>query len=286
MIKDILKTLKINHYIKNIIVIIPLFFSMNYANVDLFYKCITAMISFCFISSAVYILNDIIDIEKDKKHPIKCKRAIASGRISKPFAIFMLLLLLIFSVLLSNSINLRCTSMVGLYFLLNILYSLYFKDIAIIDVACISFGFIFRIIAGCFAINVIPSAFVILMTFFGSMFFTFTKRKMELQLLGENECRKSIKGFNINALNQFILVCAILSISFYFTYTMDEITVLRAGTGYLYLTTIPFTLLVFRLLHLINFSNNNDDPIIYMKDITLKTLAIFYIFVFILAYLL
>ena len=286
MLKDIIKTLKINHYIKNIIVIIPLFFSMNYANMHLFLKSLVMILSFCFISSAVYVLNDLIDIEKDKKHPIKCNRAIASGRISKRFAIMLLFILLIMSIYTSNIVNPMCVLMTGLYFVLNIFYSLYFKDIAIIDVACISFGFIFRIISGCFAINVLPSAFVILMTFFGSMFFTFTKRKMELQLVGENECRKSIRGFNIDALNQFILVNAILSISFYFTYTMDNSTILRAGTEYLYLTTIPFTLLVFRLLYLVNFANNNDDPIIYMKDKTLKLFAFFYIFIFVLVYFL
>lgn len=286
MLKDIIKTLKINHYIKNIIVIIPLFFSMNYANMHLFLKSLVMILSFCFISSAVYVLNDLIDIEKDKKHPIKCNRAIASGRISKGFAIMLLFILLIMSIYTSNIVNPMCVLMTGLYFVLNIFYSLYFKDIAIIDVACISFGFIFRIISGCFAINVLPSAFVILMTFFGSMFFTFTKRKMELQLVGENECRKSIRGFNIDALNQFILVNAILSISFYFTYTMDNSTILRAGTEYLYLTTIPFTLLVFRLLYLVNFANNNDDPIIYMKDKTLKLFAFFYIFIFVLVYFL
>lgn len=286
MIKDILSTLKINHYLKNAIIIIPLFFSMNYANLNLFLKCIIMMLSFCLISSAVYILNDLIDIENDRKHPIKSNRAIASGRISKHLAISLFIILLIFSLSLSFVLNLCCAMMIIFYLILNILYSTCFKNIAIIDVACISIGFIFRIVAGCFAIDAIPSAFVILMTFFCSMFFTFAKRKMELQLLGQNECRKSIKGFDVSGINQFILVNAILSISFYFTYTMDEVTISRAGTAYLYLTTVPFTLIVFRLLYLINFSSENDDPIIYMKDPTLKILSVFYIFIFVMTYFL
>ena len=286
MLKDIIKTLKINHYIKNIIVILPLFFSMNYANINLCIECLIVFMSFCWISSSVYILNDIIDIEKDKIHPIKCNRPITSGRLSKPLAVAILVILFCASVFMAKLVNLLCVLMVILYFILNVFYSLYFKKIVIVDVACIAFGFIFRIIAGCFAINVIPSAFVILMTFFASMFFSFTKRKMELKLVGESGCRESIKGFNIPAINQFILVNAILSIAFYFTYTMDEVTIHRAGTEFLYITTIPFTLLVFRFLYLINFSDGEDDPIIFMKDTTLKIFAVFYIIIFVVAYLL
>ncbi len=286
MLKDLLSTLKINHYLKNAIIIIPLFFSMNYANINLLLKCIVMTVSFCLISSAVYILNDLIDIEKDRIHPIKCNRAIASGKVPKKMALCLFITLLIISLYTSFLINMCCMAMILFYLILNILYSTYFKNIAIIDVACISLGFIFRIVAGCFAIDAIPSAFVILMTFFCSMFFTFAKRKMELQLLGQEKCRESIKGFDVPGINQFILVNAILSISFYFTYTMDEVTISRAGTAYLYLTTVPFTLIVFRLLYLINFSSENDDPIIYMKDLTLKILSVFYIFIFVLTYFL
>ncbi len=286
MLKDIIKTLKINHYIKNIIVILPLFFSMNYANINLCLECLIVFVSFCFISSSVYILNDIIDIEKDKMHPIKCNRPIASGRLSKPFAVVILIMLFCVSILAAKLVNFLCVLMVIFYFILNVFYSLCFKNIVIVDVACIAFGFILRIIAGCFAINVIPSAFVILMTFFASMFFTFTKRKMELKLVGKNECRASIKGFDISAIDQFILVNAILSIAFYFTYTMDEVTIHRAGTEFLYITTIPFTLLVFRFLYLINFTDGEDDPIIFMKDAALKIFAVFYIIVFVAAYML
>ena len=107
---------------------------------------------------------------------------------------------------------------------------------------------------------------------------------MEIQLLGNN-CRNSIKEFDISAINQFILINAILSISFYFTYTMDAVTISRAGTNYLYITTIPFTLLVFRLLFLVNFSQNNDDPIILLKDKMIKYLSVFYVVTLLLSYL-
>lgn len=285
MIKAILKTCKVNHYIKNIIVIIPLIFSMNFTSASLWLKCLLIFLAFCFISSAVYILNDLIDIEKDRKHPIKCKRPIASGKIPLGVAIILMLLLVCASSALAFKLNPLCFASIAAYFVLNIFYSFWLKNIALIDVACIAIGFVLRVVAGCFAISVLPSALVILLTFFASMFFTFTKRKLELQLNGDSS-RQSIKNFNIDTANQFILINVILSIAFYFTYMLDEATILRAGTNYLYVTVIPFTLIVFRLLLLTNISTDNDDPIHFIEgDKALKLLFLFYLFILALVFI-
>ena len=279
IIKDILKTLKVNHYIKNLTVIIPLLFSMNILHIDLWIKCLIIFIGFCLISSAVYVLNDLIDIENDKKHPIKCNRPIASGRISKPFAIAMLLLLLTASLAITSKLNNLCILMIVSYFVLNIFYSIWLKKIALIDATCIAVGFILRIAGGCFAIGVLPSPLVILMTFFVSNFFTCTKRRLELQF-SETEARKALKEFNISTANQFILINAVLSISFYITYVLDASTIQKAGSEYLYLTVIPFTLIIYRLFLLINSTQIADDPIIYLeKDKTIKWLAAIYLFI-------
>ncbi|MBQ3310881.1 UbiA prenyltransferase family protein [bacterium] len=287
MLKDILKLCKVNHYIKNVIIIIPLIFSKNLLTFNLYPKCLLMFLGFCFISSAVYIMNDIVDIEKDKVHPAKCKRPIASGKINKNFGIFLCLFLIFLSIACSIFINWLCVLMICLYFILNIFYSLYLKNISLIDVACIATGFILRIVGGCFCINVLPSPLVILMTFFVSMFFTFSKRKLELELIKEpQQCRKSIEKIDINSINQFILLNAVLSISFYITYVLDNSTMQRAGTEYLYLTAIPFTLIIFRLLLLVNTININDDPIYFLEnDNTLKYLIILYfVVIFIVLY--
>lgn len=278
MYKDILKTLKINHYVKNLIVFIPLIFSLNFLKIDLITKSCVVFVAFCLISSCVYVMNDLVDIEKDKLHFEKCKRPIASGRISKKLAIFILILLFVFSVLCCCLLNRLCLLMVVCYFVLNVFYSFNFKNIPIIDVFCIALGFIFRVVAGCFAINVLASPLVILLTFFVSMFFTFTKRKLEFQLIADNEKRrKSLKNFDIQIANYFVLINAILSISFYFTYVLDETTIKRANSEFLYLTAIPFTLIVFRLLLLIFTTKEKDDPIHFVeKDLTIKVLFLFY----------
>ena len=277
MIKDIIKTLKVNHYVKNLIVVIPLLFSNNITNLPKIINCVWIFIAFCFISSAVYVLNDLIDIEQDRKHPIKCNRPIASGRLSKTFAIILCIFLVVLSSIIALCLAPLCFVVVVLYFILNIFYSLYLKKLALIDTACIALGFVLRILSGCFAISVIPSALVILMTFFASMFFTFSKRKLELQITNSDNRRESLQAFDTSVVNQFVVINAILAISFYMTYTLDNETMLRAGTNFLYLTSIPFTLIVFRLLLLVNTANAGDDPIVFIEnDVQIKFLILLY----------
>ena len=178
--------------------------------------------------------------------------------------------------------------MIGLYFLLNIFYSVSLKNIILIDAACIALGFIFRITAGCFAISVIPSPLVILMTFFVSMFFTFIKRKLELEVVKNNILlRKSISDIDINTANKFILINAVLSIAFYIIYSLDNNTILSVGSEYFYLTAIPFTLIIFRILLLSDFlkEKDNDDPVIFLeRDKTLLFFIIFYFLILIVIY--
>lgn len=277
MIKDIIKTLKVNHYVKNLIVVVPLLFSNNITNIPKIINCVWIFIAFCFISSAVYVLNDLIDIEQDRKHPIKCNRPIASGRLSKNFAIILCVLLIVLSSTIALWLTPMCFVAVILYLILNIFYSIYLKKLALIDAACIAFGFVLRILSGCFAISVVPSALVILMTFFASMFFTFSKRKLELQITDSNNRREALQTFDTSVVNQFVVINAILAISFYMTYTLDGETMLRAGTNFLYLTSIPFTLFVFRLLLLVNTANVGDDPIVFIEnDVQIKFLIILY----------
>ncbi len=186
MINDILKTCKINHYIKNLVVIIPLILSTEFLDIKSCLMSLIAFVVFCFASSAVYIMNDIIDIEKDRLHPIKCNRPIASGRISKPFALFILFILLALCIATSLFFtNMYCLFAIAGYFVLNIFYSLYLKNIPIVDMASIALGFILRVIAGCAVISVNPSPLIIILTFFASMFFTSAKRKLEFQMLLE-----------------------------------------------------------------------------------------------------
>jgi len=283
MIKKILKTLRINHYIKNIIVFIPLIFSANFLHYNTNANSFIMFLAFCTASSAVYILNDLIDINSDKKHPIKSKRPIAKGEITQITAIIIFILLLTIATTLAFVINTKCLFAICLYFILNILYSLYLKKIVLIDSTCIALGFIIRILSGYFAIKVVPSPLIILTTFFISNFFTCIKRKLEIQMFNSsNKLRNAISKIDINTINQFITINSVLSISLYITYVLDESTIQKAGSHYLYLTVVPFTLIVFRLFLLINTVKIDDDPIIYIEQDKMTKFLIWLYFIILL----
>lgn len=279
--KSIIKLLKLNHHIKNVVVFIPLIFSLKFLDINSTLMTLYAFIGFCLIASAVYVFNDIIDLKNDKLHPIKKNRPIASGAISIHFAWKLFILISLASFIITFSINKYVFISVLLYLILNIWYSLKLKSLPIIDIVCIALGFILRILAGCGAILVMPSPLVILLTFFTSMFFTFSKRKLEYELIEDkNNCRKSLKEYTSALLNQFITINAVLAIAFYFTYMLDTKTIQRTGTEFLYITVIPFSIIIFRLLFKIFTCSNNDDPADFIyNDKTLKILMLIYLII-------
>ena len=267
-LKTIIKLLKIKHYVKNIVVFIPLVFSLKFLEFNATLEAIIAFI-------------DILDVENDKLHPVKKFRPIASGEVSIPLAWVLFALLVIGSFVISLFIGKFVFLSMLLYLLLNIWYSLQLKSLPIIDAVCIALGFILRILAGCAAILVVPSPLVILLTFFTSMFFTFSKRKLEYKLLDDKGlCRKSIKGYNESLLNQFVAINAVLSIAFYITYMLDSTTIQRTGSEYLYVTVIPFAIIIYRLLFKIYTATDNDDPAEFIYgDKTLKILMFTYLII-------
>lgn len=280
-LKSIINLLKIKHYVKNIVVFIPLVFSLKFLEFNATLEAIIAFIAFDLIASAVYIFNDILDIENDKLHPVKKFRPIASGKISIHLAWILFVLFAISAFIVALIVNKLIFLSIFLYLILNIWYSLQLKSLPIIDAVGIALGFILRILAGCSAILVVPSPLVILLTFFTSMFFTFSKRKLEYKLLDDKGlCRKSIKGYNETLLNQFVMTNAVLSIAFYITYMLDSTTIQRTGSEYLFITVIPFTIIIYRLVFKIYTANDNDDPAeFFYHDKTLKILIFTYLII-------
>lgn len=281
MIKDVIKLIKPKHHVKNLVVLIPLIFSLKFLNLTSTLHAFIAMIAFCLVVSAVYVFNDIIDVDSDKLHPIKKFRPIASGKVGLKLAWSLMFTLVFWAFVLSLTLNLYVFLSVFAYLILNIWYSLQLKYLPIIDVMCIALGFILRILAGCGAILVIPSPLVILLTFFTSMFFTFSKRKMEYSLLQDkNNCRKSIKEYNEEVLNHYVSINAILSIAFYFTYMLDPQLIARANTPYLYITVIPFAMIIFRLLLKVYTCTSTDDPADFIyKDKTFVVLSLIFLLI-------
>ena len=281
--KNYLKLLRIKHWLKNGLVLLPLFFGKSIFNLNKIFFVLIAFIIFSFISSIVYIINDINDIEADRNHPKKKNRPLASGKVSIKNAILVLILLMILSIsliiyLYNKKNNIFIIIIQLLYFLLNILYSTKLKHIPIIDVAILVSGFVLRVYYGGIASNIEISSWLYLMIMFGSFYLGFGKRRNEMK---HNNTRKVLKYYNKEFLDKNMYVSLGLSIISYSLWCVDPLTKLNISSNYLVLT-IPLVMMIFQKYSLIIEGDSDGDPIeVILNDRLLISLITAYIIVMI-----
>ena len=238
-----LKLIRTSQWVKNIFVFAPLFFSNSLFDRAQFGTSFLAFISFCFISSSIYCLNDLHDIQVDRLHPKKCKRPIASGAISitEGYTIMMLCALISFGLIsfVDNSKQLYLYLIIGGYWLMNFAYCLRLKQYAIIDVAIIAIGFVLRVLAGGFATDTWVSHWLVLMTFLLTLLLALTKRYDDFIFFEQtgSKPRISITGYNKAFIHEATAIVAAITMVCYIMYTMSEEVITRMGTRYLYLTS-------------------------------------------------
>lgn len=282
-IKSYIKMMRLKHYVKNFLIFLPLVFSGQINNFSKVLSCIMGIISFSLLSSAVYTLNDLKDVEKDKKHPIKRNRPIASGSISKTEAIIFIIVLLALAIIINlclckiGNISLRNTIIVSgletLYFIINIAYSCGLKNIPILDVVILAAGFVIRLIYGAFITEIEISNWLYLTVMSGSFYMGFGKRRNEGIKQGENS-REVLKKYNQDFLDKFIYVCLILCIVFYSLWCIDIKTIERVGNSYM-IWTIPLVLIIFMKYSLDIEGNSFGDPVdVLLSDKILLTLVL------------
>lgn len=281
MIKNILITMRPIQWTKNIIIFVPLIFSRNLFNPKMTPETIGTFIIFCLLSSAAYIINDLIDLKKDREHPIKSKRPLASRRITKSTAVIVLLLLLSVSLPSAFWLNQFLGYTVVAYLLLQLAYSFLLKSIVILDVFSITAGFVLRVAAGGWVISVPISSWLIICTILLSLFLSLSKRRHELVTLGENASvhRDVLGEYNPYLLDQMISVVTASTVIAYALYTKAPETIEKFGGGMIY--TIPFVLYgVFRYLYLIHQKEEGGNPEkILVKDKPLILNILFYVLV-------
>ncbi len=262
---EIIKQLRIKQWIKNLLIFAPLLFSFNLFNKgDLLLSTLT-FFSYSFLASFVYIINDIKDIEADRVHPEKRNRPLASGRLSKTTGVFIAITSLIISVIFSIIIHKTDLYFIlAGYLLLNILYAYSLKHISIVDCISIAIGFELRILAGCIAIGVVASDFILVVTFFLALLLAFLKRKGELKFLTEESVkhRKSLGSYTISLLDKFIFASATLTIIGYLFYTIDDGILLTIGNDYLKFSIVFVLYGIFRFIQLseIDIYQKEGDP--------------------------
>ncbi|MFA5404236.1 MAG: decaprenyl-phosphate phosphoribosyltransferase [Ignavibacteria bacterium] len=260
-------------WLKNVFVFAAILFAGQLLNISLFINNIIAFLAFCGVSGMTYIINDITDIEADRIHKKKRFRPLASGEVTIKEAKVFFLILAVLTTLLCYKLGLYFSSIVMIYFVINLFYSLWVKDIVIVDVFFISFGFMLRVVAGVAAINVSISSWMILTTIFISLFLAISKRRAELSSVNTENIdkqRKVLSYYDIAFTDQMNTVAATGTIICYALYTVSEKATSTFHTDNLIYTT-PFVIYgIFRYLYLIHKKNLGENPEqIVIKDIPL-----------------
>ena len=260
MFIEIIQLIRVRQWIKNIFVVIPLLFSLKFTELTACIAALHAFLLFCFTSSFVYVFNDIADREKDRLHPKKKFRPLASGALSVSFALFLLFFLLcLIGLLLLEIHDEKVFLIICVYLGMNFFYSFRFKHLVLADVFVIAFGFILRVYAGAYAIDVQVSSFLFMTTFFLALFLAFSKRKAELAKSGETT-RAVLKKYSVEIINQYIMISAALTIICYSLYTLEPHTIERFGTNRLIYSVFFVIYGIFRYMYLLNFSEEIEDP--------------------------
>jgi 4-hydroxybenzoate polyprenyltransferase len=262
VVKEIFNSLRPQQWIKNFFIFAALIFSQNIFTLSLVAKTVVAFVSFCVISSALYILNDLKDIEEDKLHPVKSKRPLASGRLKKSYAILSFFVLSALAFILAATLNINFLFVTLIYFILQIAYSFWLKHVVILDIFVIAAGFLLRVVAGGLAIEVSLSSWLLICTILLALFLAMGKRRHELVLLDDEakDHRPILKEYNPYFLDQMIAVVTASTVIAYCLYTISAETVAKFGTRNL-LYTVPFVLYgIFRYLYLIHQRHEGGTP--------------------------
>jgi len=286
--KKTLLLIRPQQWLKNGFVLIPMFFGGRLLNADDAIASVVTFFAFSFAASAIYCFNDIVDVDADRRHPVKCHRPIASGAVSVPTAYALMAVLVLLSALLLFFLPQRAGETAGIvafYFLLNMAYCLWLKRHAIIDVCTVAFGFVLRILAGGMACDVAVSNWLVLMTFLLALFLSFAKRRddvLRMNETGEPPRRNTIR-YNLTFVNQAITVTGTVTLVCYIMYTVSPEVVSRFHAPYLYLTSIFVLVGLLRYMQLTVVDEVSGDPTkILLRDRFTQAIVVAWIMSFLL----
>ena len=262
---NLCRLIRPKQWIKNTVVLLPILFGGALLRVEALYAGFITALSFSFISSSIYCLNDIIDLKDDRRHPVKCQRPLASGAISvvQGFIIMasMVILSMITLFLLPDN-QMKTAGVIFFYWVLNIAYCLFLKQHAIIDVCVIAFGFVLRIISGGLATGIGLSKWIVLMTFLLMLFLSFAKRRDDVLRMNEtgHAPRKNTSRYNLTFINQAITITASVTLVCYIMYTMSPEVIANFHTSNLYLTSVFVLLGLLRYIQIAVVDKKSGDP--------------------------
>jgi 4-hydroxybenzoate polyprenyltransferase len=278
IMKSIITEIRVKHYIKNTLVFLPLVFSLNLTNLNQAFLSVLVFAAFCALSSGIYVINDIADAPKDKLHPSKKLRPIASGAMSVKtgkilsgacFAVFA-----VFAVIIAGKTGPVSVILLLSYAVLNICYSFFLKNYPIIDVFCVMAGFLLRVEAGAAAIGVPVSSWLLLTVMSLSLYLGFGKRRGELGV--KSGGRSVLSEYSRSFLDQALSSMMTLSIAFYALWAIDQQTAARLGTDKM-IWTVPLAAAGL-LRYAMRAGKSSGDPMsVILSDLPIRIIMIIYV---------
>ena len=259
---SLIKLMRPHQWVKNGFVLTGLLFGHAWTEPALVEAALLALAAFCLASSSVYVFNDLVDREQDQLHPVKCRRPVASGAVTPKQGWLLTLGLAIAALVLARAASPLVVTYVLAYLLLNVVYTLKLKQIVVLDIFCISAGFMLRILAGTDGIEIPPSNWLVVCGLWTTLFLGFIKRRAEIFTLAEEggEHRAVLNDYSPALLDKLIGITCTGMILSYSLYTMDENIMLFHGTERLYYT-VPFVMYAcFRYLFLLHNTSGGGDP--------------------------
>lgn len=280
--RDYFITLRPHQWIKNFFVLVPAFFAGKIGVLVSGPQLALTFLAFCLMASAVYILNDIVDVEKDRLHEVKSNRPLAARRITRSSAIAVLVASFALSVALAAAAELRILFIVLGYFVLNILYSLALKDISLVDISVIAIGFILRVLAGGIAADVPVSKWLIMMTFLLACCLALGKRRDDLLLeVDKNDLRPALSGYTLPFVDACLIVLSVTTIVCYVMYTVSEDVAERLHSSQIYLTSVFVLLGILRFLQIAIVEQKSGSPtLILIKDRMIQCMIVLWLIAF------
>lgn len=264
MIGAALKAMRPHQWVKNGFVVAPLVFAKGLGDFEAMGRSAAAFFCFSFAASAIYLMNDLADVESDRAHPKKKDRPIASGSLSESAARKLAMGLAMVALAGSFTLGVATFSTVLGYFVLQVAYTFRLKKIAYVDVLCIAAGFELRVLCGSFALGVEPSIYLLVVTLLLSLFLGFGKRLHELHQAETDEAkekqRAALTRYSEKTLVALLQLTALATTGTYVVYTLDPDTRAFFGTDYLAATIVFTEFGVLRFLDLVRNKSDADSP--------------------------
>lgn len=265
MIGAFLRTLRPRQWTKNLLVFAGVLFSRQIGQPGLFTRAFAGFVAFSLLASVVYVINDVLDAPADRLHPRKRQRPVASGELPAGVALAGLVPILALVVALSMWLGMRFETVLAVYFVINLAYTLALKRVLLLDVFVIAIGFVLRAIAGvALLLPVAPgtelSPWLLVCTFFGALFLGLAKRRRELAGESAARARAVLEQYSADILDSMLVVSAAASLMSYALYTIWPATVAKFHTEALMITVPLVAYGIFRYLYLVRVSEQTEDP--------------------------